>query len=147
MAIVGFGFTKLEVERKKPLGGKINIRNNIAIKDVEEHNFSAQSPQMLKERKGLRFLFEFVSNYEPDAAVIRLKGEVIFMADKKKVDEVLKSWKKDKKLPQDVLPVVLNYALNRAHVEAIALSRDVALPPPIQMPRIKVDAGEKNYIG
>ncbi len=144
MAIVGFGFNLMEVERKKPISGKVTIKNNIAIKNVEQYN-----PELAKKSNtdGLRFEFEFISNYEPSMGRIRLVGEVFYLGDKKTVQQTLKTWKKEKKVAKELLPVILNYALNRAHVQAISLSKDAALPPPIQMPRIKMGNENKNYIG
>jgi len=147
MAIVGFGFTKMEVERKKPLSARINIKNNIAIKDVSEHKFSTADAQMNKDRKGIKFVFEFVSNYEPGSAMIRLTGELFFIGTKKQGDEILNSWKKDKKVPKEVMPSVLNYCLSRSNVEAISLSKDVGLPPPLPMPKVTSEKAENSYIG
>ena len=147
MAIVGFGFTRIEVERKKELGGRISIRNNIAIKNVADYDISASGAKLDKDMRGLRFEFEFVSDYEPSHSRISLLGEVFFLAEKKKVEETLKSWKKDKRIPNDIAPIILNYALSRANVEAIALSKEVSLPPPIPMPKISVEKPSENYIG
>ncbi len=147
MAIVGFGFTKIEIERKKQLEGKISIRNNIAIRNVEDYELSASGAKIDKDMKGMRFEFEFVSHYDPSESHISIIGEVFYLTDKKKADETIKSWKKDKKIPSDIAPGILNYALSRANVEAIALSKEVTLPPPIPMPKISVEKGEENYIG
>ena len=147
MAIVGFGFTKIEIERKKQLDGKISIRNNIVIRNVEDYELSASGAKIDKDMKGMRFEFEFVSLYEPSNSRISIVGEIFYLADKKKADETIKCWKKDKKIPNDIAPGILNYALSRANVEAIALSKDVTLPPPIPMPKISVEKGEENYIG
>jgi hypothetical protein len=92
-------------------------------------------------------VFEFVTNYEPGAASIRLLGEIFFISEKKQADEILKGWKKDKKLPKGILPMVLNYALSRSNVEAVCLSRDAGLPPPLPMPKLSSESGEKSYIG
>ena len=56
MAIIGSSFTKINVEKKAPARGKININNNASIKSVEEYPLPSKADQ-----KGLRFTFEFVS--------------------------------------------------------------------------------------
>ena len=35
MAVIGFNFTKILVERKTPLKGKVDISNNVSVKNVE----------------------------------------------------------------------------------------------------------------
>lgn len=147
MVVVGFGYTRIEAEKRKGLSGNINISNNIAIKEVEEYNFPNQEAKPAKDKRGLRFTFEFVSNYAPDAARISLLGELFYLADKKASEEILASWKKDKKIPKEVLGTLLNYISNRSHVEAIILSREINLPPPLPMPKISVDKPADNYIG
>ncbi|MBI2659815.1 hypothetical protein HYX07_01500 [Candidatus Woesearchaeota archaeon] len=38
--IVGFGFTKLSAEKGQQSKGKIDINNNVSIKDIQEDSFS-----------------------------------------------------------------------------------------------------------
>ena len=51
MAIVGFNFTKMNVEKNKAVEGKININNNVSIKDVEENELSLGK----SKQKGVKF--------------------------------------------------------------------------------------------
>ncbi len=73
MVIIGFSFTKMNAERKTPIGGKISISNNVSIKKVEEHKLSLGAGK----ESALKFTFEFTSNYKPDIGDINLLGEVI----------------------------------------------------------------------
>jgi len=134
MTIIGSSFTKINVEKKSPAKGKISIKNNASIKSVEEYPMPSQAKQ-----KGLRFTFAFVSKYEPKIAEISLEGNVILLMEAKKGEEVLASWKKDKKIPQEVMTSVLNTALTNCNIQALILSKDVGLPPPIPMPKIKAE--------
>ncbi|MBI2658792.1 hypothetical protein HYX05_01665 [Candidatus Woesearchaeota archaeon] len=53
--IVGFGFTKLSAERKEAAKGKIDINNNVTIKNVEEADIS-----LGKDKQNVaKFMFEF----------------------------------------------------------------------------------------
>jgi hypothetical protein len=133
MTIIGFNFSKMKVEKNKALSGKINIKNNISIKDIKENELNLGKSQ----QKGLKFIFEFVSQYEPDIGTITLEGEVIALEDSKKVEEILKSWKKDKKIPVDIMTDVLNTALSKSNIQALILSQQVNLPPPIPMPKVE----------
>jgi len=133
MTIVSFNFTKIEAEKKEVSKGKINISNNVTIEKVEEKDLSLGS----QKQKVLNFTFQFTSKYSPDAGNIKLVGNVLYMEDSKKVKEVLDDWKKDKKLPKDIMTKVLNVVLNKSNVQALILSDHVNLPPPIPLPKVQ----------
>src|SRR3989338_5494607 len=118
MTIVGFNFTKIEAEKKDLVKGKININNNVAIDKVEEKNFSLGSDK----QKVLAFTFGFISKYNPDAGSIKITGDVLYMESSAKVKEILDGWKKDKSLPKEIMPTILNTVLNKCNIQALILS-------------------------
>ena len=143
--IVGFGFTKLSAEKGESAKGKIDINNNVSVKDVHEDNFSFGKD---KQQNVLRFIFEFTSKYEPNVGNILFEGELLYMEEPKKVKEILASWKKDNKLPKEMMAGLLNTILTKCNVQALILSQQVNLPPPIPLPKVQVQQQpEKNYIG
>jgi|TARA_B100001964_G_C13729837_1_gene378334 hypothetical protein len=133
MTIVGFNFTKLEAEKKELVKGKININNNVSIKNVEEKKLSLANDK----QKVLSFTFEFTAKYDPDIGSIKFVGDVLFMEESKKTKEILDGWNKDKKLPKDIMPHILNTVLNKCNIQALILSEQVNLPPPIPMPKLQ----------
>ena len=134
MAVVGFNFTKIDAEKKEFVKGKININNNVSIKEVEEKDLFLGN----QKQKVLSFTFEFISKYDPDIGSIRLIGEVLFMDDSKNVKEILDGWKKDKRLPKETMTNILNTILSKCNVEALILSERINLPPPIPLPKVQV---------
>ncbi len=143
--IVGFGFTKLSAEKGEPAKGKIDINNNVSIKDVKEDDFSLGRD---KKQNVLRFIFEFTSKYEPNVGNILFEGELLYMEDPKGAKEILNDWKKDKKLPKELMGGLLNTILTKCNVQALILSQQVNLPPPIPLPKVQVaEQPDKNYIG
>ncbi len=134
MPIVGFGLTKIIAEKTDAIKGKVDIRNNVSVKDVKPADIS------LGREKGntAKFIFEFTSSYEPGIGRILFEGEVLFMDDSARIKELQESWKKDKKLPQDVMAPVLNSILNKCNVQALILSQDINLPPPIPLPKVQI---------
>jgi len=149
MAIVGFNFTKILLERGKKFSGNLSIKNNIAIKDIAEKDFNVGS----NKQKGLVFNVEFTASYEPDAATINLLGEVLYLTEPKKIKPIVSSWTKDKKVEPELMQQVLNTALNKCNIKALILSQDLNLPPPIPLPRVNIEKKEKSdnkkqsYIG
>jgi hypothetical protein len=139
MTIVGFNFNKINVERLKQLQGKININNNIAIKDVEVKDLFLGN---LKQN-GLKVLFEFGVNYSNDAkeklANLDFEGEVMLLEEEAKVKEIMKDWQKSKKLSKELTLQVLNTVVSKCNIQAIILSRDLNLPTPVQLPKVEVE--------
>lgn len=133
MAIVGFSFSKILAEKSPAVKGKININNNVSVTDVSDAKLSVSDT-----KQGLRCKFSFESTYEPKAASIKLGGEIILLEDKKQADEIMKHWKKEKALPKEILPNILNNVLDRCNVEALILARDLGLPAPIPMPKVNL---------
>ena len=134
MTIVSFNFTKIEAEKRELSKGKININNNVTIEKVEEKDLSLGN----QKQKVLSFTFEFTSKYSPNAGSIKLNGNVLYMEDSKKVKEILDGWKKDKKIPKEIMTKILNVILNKSNVQALILSEHVNLPPPIPLPKVQV---------
>ena len=131
MTVIGFSFTKMLIEKKNPVKGKVSINNNVSIKELEETKLNINTT-----RKALKLNFEFISSYEPNIGKILLEGEVIYLIDKNKADDVVKNWKKNKKLEKDIMTQVLNNVLAKCNVQALILSKDMNLPPPIPLPKV-----------
>ena len=143
--IIGFGFTKLSAEKGETAKGKIDINNNVAIKDVQEDNLALGKD---KSQNILKFIFEFTSKYEPNVGSILFEGELLYMEEPKKAKEILNDWKKSKKLPKELMGGLLNTILTKCNVQALILSQQVNLPPPIPLPKVQINApADKTYIG
>ena len=134
MTIVGFNFTKLYAEKKDTVKGKISISNNVNIDTVDEKKISLANDK----QKVLAFNFKFTSKYEPNVGSISIGGEVLYMEESKKAKEILDGWKKEKKLPKDIMPAILNTVLNKCNIQALILSDQMNLPPPIQLPKLQL---------
>jgi hypothetical protein len=67
MAIIGFNLLKINTEVKEPLLGKVNISNNVAIKDVEkkEITFGSNKQDILRfiTAKSNLFFFYIFNSY------------------------------------------------------------------------------------
>ena len=133
MTIVGFLFTKMHAEKKEGTKGKINISNNVSVKDVKESETAFSS----ENQKTISFQFFFTSKYEPDVGEISLEGNVIYMGKKDEVKKIMASWKKDKKIDKDIMKNILNTILTKCNIEALILSREISLPPPIPLPKVE----------
>lgn len=134
MTVVGLNFNKIIVEREGMPKGKISVTNNIQVKAVEKTDMAVGKVK----QNALRFDFEFTAKYEPKIANILLTGTTTYFDAPEKIDELEKAWKKDKKLPKEVMTPVLNHILTKCNIEALLLSREVNLPPPMQLPTVQI---------
>jgi hypothetical protein len=143
--IVGFGFTKISAEKRESAKGKIDINNNVSIKDLKEDNFALGSD---KKQNVIKFIFEFTSKYEPKVGSILFEGNLMYMEEQKKAKAILDDWKKNKKLPKELMGGLLNTILTKCNVQALIMSQEVNLPPPIPLPKVQLNQqADKSYIG
>jgi len=133
MTIAGFSFTKMMVEKKGSQAGQININTNISIASAEEIDF-VMGPQ---KQKGIKILFEYRNTYTPDIGSVVIGGEILYLSEQKKHDELMKAWKKDKKFPNDVMAELFDRISVKGCVESIQLTSSVSIPPPIPLPRFR----------
>lgn len=131
--IVGFLFTKMHAEKKDGAKGKINIQNNVSITDVKEAEVSFGAG----DQKGVKFDFLFTSKYTPEVGEITLTGNVLYMTKKEEAKKLAAGWKKDKKIDQTVMKTVLNTVLTKCNIQALILSKEISLPPPIPLPKVE----------
>jgi len=84
--------------------------------------------------------FEFKIGYIGDKnksiGEINIAGNVITLEEDQ--EKIMKDWKKDKKLPEDLRFQVIRLVSDKCSKKAIILSDDLQLPPPpLLMPQAK----------
>lgn len=132
MAIVGFNFTNISAEKTGNVTGKININNNVMLTEASEVDVNLGS----QDSKGLLLKFKYTCEYQPKVGKVSFDGDVISMEKAEVVKEAVESWKKNKKIQEDLTRQVLSYVLNKCTIQAIILSKDLGLPAPIPLPKI-----------
>ncbi len=132
MPIVGFNLEKINAEKTSQITGKLNIKNNLSIKNVEQEKLS-----LGKSEEVLKFDFEYLIDYEPQIGKIALNGHLLFMEEPKKIKEIQDAWKKDKNLPKEIAPLIFNSILGKCNIKGLNLSQEINLPPQIRLPFMK----------
>ncbi len=135
MTVVGLQINKIVVEKFAPVKGKVSVNNNVAVKDIEKTDLTFGT----SKQDALKFTFEFKAAYEPKIANMTFEGDVTYFDRPETIEEIHKGWKKDKKVSPEIMSNVLNSILTKCNIEALLLSREVNLPPPIPMPKVKVN--------
>ena len=126
MPIIGMGLSKIEAKKSEEITGAVKLNSNMNIVDVKEEELTAL------KCAGLSIIFNFSIKYATDknkiAAEINLEGNVIYMGDDQ--EKIMKEWKKDKKLQDELKMQVVRIVSEKCSKKAIMLSDDLQLPPP-----------------
>jgi len=143
MPVIGINIKNIDAKRYAKIERRVKVNNNTNLKGVKEQNLPAL------KKKGLSVGFEFKTTYvsqmnKPLAEII-IKGNVLFLDSRYR--KILSSWKKNKKLPEDVNLQLINAVLRRCLIRALDLSEELQLPPPIALPFARKKGGETRYIG
>lgn len=128
MVIVGIELTEIKAKKKKIAKGSIRVNNNINIVKVERAG---------KDKELVRMSFNATTKYEPEVGEIVINGALLWLPTEK--TDIVKEWKEKKKLPKQVAEEALNGIINRVTIEALILAKDVGLPSPIKLPRLKIE--------
>jgi len=140
MSILGVAFTSFEAKKKPTqIKGEIKVNSTPKIINVKEVTVGTL------DKKGLAVEFEFVSTYAPNLAELKVSGEVLYLAKSNAV--VLKQWKKDKKLPEEMAMEILNHLFRRCLLKIAVMADDLQLPPPVGMPTLQPKDAKVGYVG
>jgi len=143
MSIVGFNLEKISVEKVKPIRGGVQVKNNVSVKDVEQQEILLSN----KKEPVLKFTFEFSSSYEPKIGKILMQGHILYMESPQEIKKIMANWKKNKKIQQKIMGMLLNTVLMRCNIKALILAQDVNLPPHLKLPTISPKVNASEYIG
>jgi hypothetical protein len=135
MNIVGFNFTKISAERKRTAVGRININNNVTLKEISEAKIGTGV------KGAVRVSFSFSSDYVPDFAKLSLEGDVLVLLEEKKAVEAVEKWGKNKSVEPQLAQAVMNNVLERCNIQALLLAKDLNLPSPVRMPQVQIQEG------
>jgi len=138
MRVVGFNFSKINIEKFSDKIENLKINTNMGISDIIE-----VKPDFFKTKEeliGIKFTYNI--NYDPDFAKIELVGDVLIAVELKIAKDILKQWK-DKKIPEDFRIILFNIILKKCNLRALQLEDEMNLPPHISLPSLKKEENKK----
>lgn len=132
MTIVGFNFSKLFAQQKKAAKGNLKIGTNVKIEDVLKTNLAIG-----KDRSTVKISFTYNVIYDPDIGSLELQGDLLFMQEVKVIDAIMDEWEKKKTLPKKLSVAIVSQIMNKCTIQAMVMTKDIGLPPPIPLPKVK----------
>jgi len=131
MKIIGFNLSKILVQRSERKDQKVEISQNIDIKDI----FKEKIP--ISESEALKLIFNFSINYSNDFAKLEFEGHLLLLPDKKEMKDFLESWK-EKKVPEETRIPLFNFIMGKCNIRALNLEDELGLPLHVPMPKLSV---------
>lgn len=132
MTIIGFNIRKMGIERKNNIKGPVNVKTDLKISDIKEEQ---DIPDIAKDKKTLKFEFDFSINYEPKVATINFSGHVLNVESESDAKKILSEWK-NKKIGEDLRLKISQMIWVKCNVKAFLLEEEIGLPIHIPLPRL-----------
>lgn len=132
MKLIGFNFTKFDLEKKSDNLKDLKISTEINIIDIKESksNFFNTSDTLILVK------FEYIINYEKNIANLKFYGNLLISLGKEQVIEVLNQWN-NKTLPVEFKVNLFNLILRKSSAKALQFEEDLNLPSHIPLPSFK----------
>ena len=140
MRLLGFNFTKINVEKESDSFKDLKISNQIDILGIEE----VKQEVFKSKDEILAVKFKYSIGYEPKIAKVELEGNILAsLGDAKLSKEVLKKWK-DKAMPDEFRMPLFNIIFRKAGLKALELEDEMNLPLHMQMPVLRKQENAEN---
>ena len=133
MKLLGFNFTKIQVEKFKERVEGLKINTRIDISEIKE----AKTGILKTKEEILAVKFIYGLDYEPKMARLDLEGNLIVSLESKEARDVLKQWK-DKKMPENFRATIFNLILRKSSLKALQLEEEMNIPIHMQLPTLKI---------
>lgn len=133
MKVLGFHFTKISGERNPSAEGKMEMKTDMGIKNMEKIK-DASKNEILK----IEFLFNIDYNGH---GKIELEGIIFIGTDTKTIKDIIKKWEK-KEVEEDTHMAILNLVMQKSSVRAFEIEDELGLPMHIKLPSIKIGKKE-----
>jgi hypothetical protein len=130
MIIVGDKITKINAVRVDLTRG-VSIESKPEITGVTKKElFSAG-----EKKNGASIDYTYTSSYGKESS-IAIEGSLFLVGEDKALKDLIKNYKKDKKLDDNVATVVLRRIFEVGMTNSVIISQAMGLPAPIQVPRV-----------
>mgnify|MGYP001607841730 FL=1 len=136
MRIITFNLTKILVQREEKPKDKIQVNQNINIKDIIEEKIP------ITDNKALKITFNLSINYSENYAKLEFEGTILVLPEKDEFKQFLDSWK-SKKIPEQARIPIFNFIMDKCNVKALYLEDEMGLPFHVPMPRLTFQEPKK----
>jgi hypothetical protein len=93
-----------------------------------------------QQRSAVKISFTYTVSYDPDIGSIELAGDILFLQEQAVIQAILDEWTKRKALPKKLSAPLVSAIMQKCVIQALILTKDIGLPPPIPLPRVTPQA-------
>ena len=113
--------------------------NKVPQQQIKGLNINIQLENVeLNDDKNLEITYVYTADYKDDVGQIKIKGLLIAREEDKLSKDVINSWKKNKKIPDEYATVVLSAVNYSGSANGTLLARVLNLTAPLIPPKIQL---------
>ncbi len=103
-----------------------------------DHNSNITNMQ--DEKKGETIIdFQYTASYGA-VGIIKIEGSLIYMGED--ANKISKEWRNTRKMPDQIASQFHTAVMHACVPEAVSIAKDLALPPPIPLPQVKIGGSQ-----
>ena len=112
--------------------------NKVPNESVKSLNINISLEDVKEKGENVEVTYVYTANYEDKVGQIKIKGTLLAKEEKKRAKEIVDSWKKSKKVPEDYATQVLSAVNYSGSANGTLLARVLGLNAPLIPPRIQL---------
>ena len=112
--------------------------NKVPNESVKSLNINISLEDVKEKGENVEVTYVYTANYEDKVGQIKIKGTLLAKEEKKRAKEILDSWKKNKKIPEDYATQVLSAVNYSGSANGTLMARVLGLNAPLIPPRIQL---------
>ena len=116
--------------------------NKVPQQSIKGLNINIQLEGVEQKDGNLEIIYVYTADYREKVGEIKIKGMLIAKEDDKLTKEILKRWKKEKKVPDEYATVILSAVNYSGSANGTLLARVLGLTAPLIPPRIQITKPE-----
>lgn len=117
--------------------------NRVPKQNIKGLNINIQLDGVEKKDDNLEITYTYIADYREDVGQIKIKGLLIAKEEDTLAKEVLTTWKKKKKIPDDYATTILSAVNYSGSANGTLLARVLGLTAPLIPPKIQLSKGDK----
>lgn len=117
--------------------------NRVPKQSIKGLNINIQLEGVELADDNLEITYVYVADYKDEVGQIKIKGLLVAKEDEKMTKNVIDTWKKSKKIPDDYATVVLSAVNYSGSANGTLLARVLGLTAPLIPPKIELSKAGK----
>jgi hypothetical protein len=115
--------------------------NRIPKSNIKGLNINISLDDVKLAEETIEITYVYTANYEDSVGQLKIKGVLLAKEEAKVSKDIVETWKKSKKVPEDYATVVLSAVNYSGSANGTLIARVLGLTAPLIPPRIQLSKG------